>query len=725
MAFSRPSFQAQVPSTRAVSYQYRYCPRCHREWPAKHQSCPECVCWLGDRPLNRTEWQLTPTRLFFPVPQSYERVGACALILRVVSDSSPSDDQNSELAKVVCQILRVADGNVCDIADQGWLIWTKEGSRRAFQIGFELEKRLIALLPQLENILCHIGRLRWGLWIDQYVIPFDGQNQPVIKDITASAIFNFEPDNMLLSSEVVYRANRSWEYFVAAPRRFLDGQESFGYRMVGHKRPSALDHAEEESSSPFIGRRRELSRIDDLWADQTCTVKLGITASAGSGKTRLIKEWLRQRPEVHAAIANFSLFGGSVAEFAGQLAELPPDRLDCGALVKAVVDRIHGDKIAVLVLDDLHWADAEGLEFLQALIAALPPVGMFVILAARPSGRKQLQALHPNHELKLSPLPKPATETLARRLGAPDAVAIAAALRCGGNPLFVEQFAAWAAETDFQGGSSGPHTLHQIIAARIEYLSKVCIADLRQRLQWGRAWERQGIDKELDRLEAEVGRWLDRLETGDYADRVEAAHHLLHLERLDYEIFLTSMLAGRPRSRSGRLREAIERLLLGSADQMFLDLSRRVTNATTTTKANIAQEARRIADVLRESYDWSLAADFYQLAHSVAFRERDDVASQLAQCRHHSQATITDNQVYSVCSEQNLDTKPNVDTLDLPCVWTELGRRFCQSIYFIHAGEAAEAINDPAFAAWAKRKAEELHANEVNSGAAQIGHRQS
>lgn len=111
----------------------------------------------------------------------------------------------------------------------------------------------------------------------------------------------------------------------------------------------------------------------------------------------------------------------------------------------------------------------------------------------------------------------------------------------------------WAAETAFHGGSSGPHTLHQVIAARIEHLSKARMADLRQRLRWGQAWERQRLTDELVRLEAEVGRWLDRLETGDYADRVDAAGHLVHLERLDYEIFLTSMLLGRPRPRSSRL----------------------------------------------------------------------------------------------------------------------------------------------------------------------------
>lgn len=715
MELPRHSFQAQGLCARAVSYQYRYCPRCHQEWPAKHQSCPECVHWLGDRPLERTEWQLAPARCCLPAVRSYELLGVSVLVLRIVRDQPPAGEQIIELAEITGEILAIADGEVCNIADQGWLIWTKEGLRQAFRFGCAIEQRLTAALPRLQKIFQHCAGIRWGIWVDQCVVPFDEQSQPIIKDLTACAIFNFEPDNMLLSSEPVYQANRPWEHFVGASRRLLDGQEPFGYRTVGHKRPSALDHAEAEDPGPFIGRKRELSRIEEYWTGKRGTIKLAITASAGSGKTRLLKEWLRRHTDVRAVAANFSLFGGAVAEFASQLAELPSDRLDCSALVDAVVSRVHNDKIKVLVLDDIHWADAGGLEFLRALLAALTPMGMFVVLAARPSGRRRLQALQPKFELKLSPLPRLVTEELARRLDASGPAAVAAVLRSRGNPLFVEQFCAWAAETDFRGGSSGPHTLHQVIAARIEYLSKVRITDLRQRLRWGQSWERQALDNELAGLEAEVGLWLDRLETGDYAERVEAAHHLGHLERLDYEIFLTSMLVGRPRSRSGRLREAIERLLLGSADQILLDLHRRAAKATSATKENIAREAKRAADVLFAARNWPLAVDFYELALAGALWEKSEIARQLAECRNHSLAIITDDEVYLARRKPNLDARPSVDTLDLPYVWAELGRHFSRSVYFVRASEAAEAINDPALAAWAKRKAEDLRANVRNA----------
>lgn len=86
----RQSLQAQGRRARVFSYQYRYCPRCRREWPAKHQPCLECVYWLGDRPLQRTEWQLAPEPHICAASSTYELVGAGALVLRIVRDLPPT-----------------------------------------------------------------------------------------------------------------------------------------------------------------------------------------------------------------------------------------------------------------------------------------------------------------------------------------------------------------------------------------------------------------------------------------------------------------------------------------------------------------------------------------------------------------------------------------------------------------------------------------------------------
>lgn len=712
MQWHGQSIEARNLCARPVTYRYRFCPRCHREWSARHQSCPECVHWLGDEPLQRTEWQVVPRRVGVAALHSYELIGASALVIRVVSSHPPTDEQLAQVKGGIRDIVTIADGTACGVAGYGWLVWSTEGLRRAFRIGREIERRLTAAIPRLEAVLLHCGSIRWGVWIDQYVVPFSERNRPAVPDAAAKAIFDFEPDKVALSSEAVYRANRRWENFVAAPRRLLNGSESWGYWTTGHKRPSALDHAAAKDLSLFVGRSRQLSKIEDCWNRAQNTVRLAIIAAAGSGKTRLIREWLRRHPEVRALAANFSLFGGAIENFAGQLAELPPERLECDALVEAVVRRVRTEAIKVLILDDLHWADSNGVEFVRALLGNLPP-GMLVVFAARPSGREQLRALKPDIELRLSSLPAPAAEELARRLGGAGATAAAAAVRSKGNPLFVEQFIAWAAEAGFRGGQSGPHTLHQLIAARIEHLLKFRIADIRQRLRWGGPWERKGIEEELARLEVEVGLWLDRLETGDYADRAEAARHLARLERLDYEIFLTSMLLGRPRPRSSRLRESIERLLSGSAEQLLANMKQRVATANNAARLDVAHEAKRAGDVLFAACNWTMAGAFYELADSSALWDKDEIGQRLLQCRRHSQDVIADDA--EPCSGERaacLDERPNVDALDLPFVWIDLGRRHRAGSYFARASVAAAAVNDRALADWARRKAAQLAANK-------------
>jgi hypothetical protein len=436
-----------------------------------------------------------------------------------------------------------------------------------------------------------------------------------------------------------------------------------------------------------------------------------------SGKTRLIKEWLTRNPQLRAISANFSLFGGDVESFASQLAELPPERLDGDALVGAVVGRIRLENIDVLVLDDIHWAETSGLAFVGQLLVALSATAMLVVLASRPSGWASLQALAPTVELKISPLPFSASEKLARQLIASEAIATVAARRSKGNPLFVEQFVAWAAEVGFQGGDGGPRNLHQIIAARIEHLSDVRLAEIRERLRWGRSWEQQAIDGDLERLEVEIGLWLDRLETGDYANRVEATRHLVKLERLDYEIFIASMLAGRPRPRSSRLREAIERLLIGSAEQILADLKLRAANGTDAGREDIFREAQRAGDIAFAAFNWALARDFYELAYSVAPSwQMEEIGRRLGRCHRRTQKKTLpdDSDVYVASAGKNLDEVPTVDALDLPDVWAELGRRDSCARYFERASEAAQAINDDALAAWARRKAAELIASNAS-----------
>ena len=357
---------------------------------------------------------------------------ATPVVLRIVADQL-TDHQLLELTGVVDDIhLPMEQSSTSDVGEYGWLVWTVDGLRRVFRHALETERRMTASLSRLNGIQLRNARIRWGIWTDQYVLPFGQHGHPAIPDVTTRAIFNFEPDNLLSSSDPVYQTNRRWEHFVCVPRRLLGRKTEFGFRLTGRERPSALDHASRFDSSrcPLIGRDNELSLLENYYQrSERSTFRLALVAEAGSGKTRLIKEWLRQHGDRRVLSANFSLFGGEVISLASQLAELPADRLSDNALLAAVVTRVESEAIGVLVFDDLHWADSDGIMFVRSLLDAVSQQKIFVLLSSRPSGRSVLDALAPAAELAMRPLPTPAATELARQIIGTEAVAAIAAER--------------------------------------------------------------------------------------------------------------------------------------------------------------------------------------------------------------------------------------------------------------------------------------------------------
>jgi len=687
---------------RPIVYRYRHCPACRRDWPAKRSHCPSCVRWLGDHPLERTEWQIVPSRARPSEGVDYRLIGASAIVLRLISEVPPKRALHG-MTTILRKIFAGLDaGSLCAIPDHGWLVWTTRGLRIAFLRAQEIERNLTASLHQIEEHLN--GQIRWGTWIDQYVVPFDAEDQPAISDITARAVFHFEPDNVLLCSDTVAEINRHWEHFVCVPRRALDGGERQGYRLLGHKRPSALDHAEVADRSDFVGRESELALLDSYHRrSRAAHGRVALIAEAGCGKTRLVREWRRRHPSLRAIAANFSLFGGDVAAFAGQLADLPPDRITTEALLHSAIARVESDHVDVVVLDDLHWADTETAAFVIRLLDGLSARAILVLLITRPSGRPLVERLNPAAKLELQPLPSSAAQNMALQLIRCSRVAEIATRASQGNPLFLEQFAAWAEETGYRGTGDAPENLHQLVAARIAHLSKVRLAGIQQALRWGASWERQSVAQQIDELEREIGLWLDRLETGDYGDRIEASRHLSALEQIDFEIFLACNLAGRPRARSSRLREAIERLRVGSAGPLLADLRSLAVNADTAESMNILYEAWRAGDTMAGHFDWRLAADFYDLALALAnSSQRDALAGRLAESRRRCAARPRDFSIDP--GELRLEQEPAVDAVRLPEVWLRLGDRFRSSAYFMRASEAAEAINDHALAEWARER---------------------
>ena len=139
----------------------------------------------------------------------------------------------------------------------------------------------------------------------------------------------------------------------------------------------------------------------------------------------------------------------------------------------------------VVVMEDLHWADAALLDFVEHLVEWSSGVPMLILCTARPElfdrvptwggGKRNASTV------SLAPLSDADTHRLVSSLLPPETVsAVGGSLieRAGGNPLFAEELARMFVDRsvpagtgdDPMAGMTPPESLHAIIAARLDTL---------------------------------------------------------------------------------------------------------------------------------------------------------------------------------------------------------------------------------------------------------------
>ncbi len=134
---------------------------------------------------------------------------------------------------------------------------------------------------------------------------------------------------------------------------------------------------------------------------------------------------------------------------------------------------------AVLVFEDLHWADENLLDFVDYLVEWASEVPLLCVCTARPELLERRPAWgggKPNAStISLSPLSDEDTASLIgallERAVLPAEQQSALLAHAGGNPLYAEQFARMVAERTDAGELPLPETVQGIIAARLDALS--------------------------------------------------------------------------------------------------------------------------------------------------------------------------------------------------------------------------------------------------------------
>ncbi|MGH9209923.1 MAG: helix-turn-helix transcriptional regulator [Acidimicrobiales bacterium] len=230
-------------------------------------------------------------------------------------------------------------------------------------------------------------------------------------------------------------------------------------------------------SPVMVGRATELDQLVGLLTTPAAPRIALVAGEPGIGKTRLLREFVAQVPPgtlVLAGQAEPDATGRPLELFADILAGLPPtpdgenelgrltetirDRdLPADERVQAAVDltrRLTAGTRAVLVFEDLHWADPESLVVFERVVDPHDN-GLMLLGTYRPDG---LSRRHPASEL----LPRlerrhSVTHLHLGRLSAADVAAFLHAVydelpsfrvvnalhtRTGGNPLFLEELIA-------------------------------------------------------------------------------------------------------------------------------------------------------------------------------------------------------------------------------------------------------------------------------------------
>ena len=268
--------------------------------------------------------------------------------------------------------------------------------------------------------------------------------------------------------------------------------------------------------APFVGRDGELGQLRQAYAravrDESCYL-FTLLGPAGIGKSRLIHELLDDHDdaivlrgrclaygegityfplvEVLEALAGDAQLKGlldrdvegrrmlnTVSAAVGLVDQPTLSREDTFHAVRKLFEALARERPLILVLDDLHWAEATFLDLVEHLADWSRGAPILLLCAARPDlldvrpawGGGKLNAT----ATLLEPLSEDESETLIDNLlGGADLSEVLRDRIAGaaeGNPLFVEQMLALIAQNGQADEITVPPTIQALLAARLEQL---------------------------------------------------------------------------------------------------------------------------------------------------------------------------------------------------------------------------------------------------------------
>jgi predicted ATPase/class 3 adenylate cyclase len=449
------------------------------------------------------------------------------------------------------------------IGDAVMAVWgtpaaTEDDAERAVRAALDLVAAVTALGDEVGAL--DLGA-RAGVLTGEAAVTIGAEGQGMVAgDLvnTASRIQSLAEPGTVLVGEATKRATDQTIVYVDAGSHELKGKTGLvplwrALRVVSGARGSLKSTGLE---APFVGRDGELRRIKDLFhtcSDERKPQLISITGIAGIGKSRLAWEfykyfdgiaqityWHRGRclsygegvtywaladmVRMRARIAEDEEPASALAKLAAVVEEHLPDeeerrfveprlrhllgleentrfeREDLFAAWRLFFERLADVYPTVMVFEDMQWADASLLDFIEYLLDWSRSSPLFVMTLARP----ELQERRPTWgtasrnftSIYLEPLAEPAMEELLAGLvpGLPETLRHQILERAEGIPLYavetvrmlLDRGALIQEESVYRPTGTVemlevPETLHALIAARLDGLT----ADERRVLQDG------------------------------------------------------------------------------------------------------------------------------------------------------------------------------------------------------------------------------------------------
>ena len=186
---------------------------------------------------------------------------------------------------------------------------------------------------------------------------------------------------------------------------------------------------------------------------------------------------LRKRLEARHDAAEASVLEAQIGPLLGALRRTAPSGPEMVWALRRYLETLAREGPLVLVLDNLQWSAQTLVETVLELADTIAAVPLVVLCVGRPELRERIAGLLGQDRttvVLLDALDDEQSRTLVENLrqqfgglwetGLENVIAT----RGQGNPLFLEEIAAMAAE---EGGASGiPHSIHALISARLDLL---------------------------------------------------------------------------------------------------------------------------------------------------------------------------------------------------------------------------------------------------------------